>query len=193
MKLLHRFALLSLLAAASVSAQLRGGNVRTDTTPDKMQASAPSELSWKDSFSQSWRKLKGGDDAEVNKMKALRTDSAPDKMKALRMKKEALEKKKALRTEIGLVRSDTTPNNMKALRMKKKAVEKEKAVRASVRASTTPEKMTALRMKKQALEKKKMDDPAARRKMAALQEQKAAFKKKRATLEKKRAAKKVAN
>ena len=48
-------------------------------------------------------------------------------------------------------------------------------------------------MKKEALEKKEMDDPAAHRKMAALQEKKAAFKKKRATFEKKRAAKKVAN
>ena len=97
MKLLPQFALLSLLASASVSAaassSLRGGNVDSLDTKKQMKPIAPSELNWKDTFAQTWRKLIGGDDTEVNKMKALRT--TPDKMKALRMKKEALEKKKA--------------------------------------------------------------------------------------------------
>ena len=80
-------------------------------------------------------------------------------MKALRMKKEALEKQKALRYPARVSNDDpehqlpTTPEKMKALRMKKEAVEKEKALRA---ANITPvKKMKASRMKEEALEKNK--------------------------------------
>ena len=116
MKLLHRFALLSLLAAASASAQLRGGNFRTGTTPDKMKALRMKEVALE------MQKASGHPTRVSNDDPEHQLPTTPGKMKALRMKKEAVEKEKALRA------ANITPvKKMKASRMKEEALEKNKA------------------------------------------------------------------